>query len=105
MANFIGMEFKHIRSHLFDSNSTAGFSVEPKFLIEFNGNSSEENDDEEKEAINIEFTDQNLIMKTIKMRLILDCRISKEKTSNTIAKVNLINSLIKKTDEKIFPRK
>ena len=55
--NFIGMEFKHTRSHLFYSNSTAGFSVEPKFLIEFNGNSSEEND-EEKEAINIEFIDQ-----------------------------------------------
>ena len=51
--NFIGMEFKHTRSHLFDSNSTDGFSVEPKILIEFNGNSSEE-----KEAINIEFTDQ-----------------------------------------------
>ena len=51
--NFIWMEFKHIRSHLFDSNSTAGFSVEPKFLIEFNGNSSEE-----KEAINIELTNQ-----------------------------------------------
>ena len=35
---------------------------------------------------------ENLIMKTIKMRLILDCQISKDKTSNTIAKVNLINS-------------
>ena len=58
MVNFIGMEFKHTRSHLFDSNSTAGFSVEAKFLIEYNGNSSEENDDEEKETINIEFTDQ-----------------------------------------------
>ena len=57
MVNFIGMEFKHTRSHLNDLNSTAGFSVEPKFLIEFNGNSWEEND-EEKEAINIEFTDQ-----------------------------------------------
>ena len=55
--NFIGMEFKHTRSHLFYSNSTSVFSVGPKFLIEFNGNSSEENDEEEKEAINIEFTD------------------------------------------------
>ena len=56
--NFIGMGFKHTRSQLFDSNSTAGFSVEPKILIDFNGNSSEENDEEEKETINIEFTDQ-----------------------------------------------
>ena len=58
--NFIGMEFKNTRSHLFDSNSTAGFSVEPKFLIEFNGNSSEENDDEEKVTINIELSDQKI---------------------------------------------
>ena len=67
--NFIGMEFKHTRSHLFDSNSTAGFSVEPKFLIEFNGNSSEENNDEEKEAINIEFTDHENYKNAIDFRL------------------------------------
>ena len=68
------MECKHTRSHLFYSNSTVVFSVGPKFLIEFNGNSSEENDEEEKEAINMEFTDRKSDHKNYKNAI--DFRLS-----------------------------
>ena len=43
-----------------------------KTLIEYNSNSLEENDEEEKVPINIEFTEKNQILIIMKMLLTLD---------------------------------
>ena len=43
-----------------------------KTVIKYNNNNLEENDGEEKEPINIEFTEQKQILITMKMLLTLD---------------------------------
>ena len=58
--------------------------------IDDNKNSLEENDKEEKEAIDIEFTVQKLTMIMMKLWLIFDGRMYKEKTKKILLKLNLI---------------
>ena len=51
-----------------------------KTWIKYNSNNSEENDEEEKEPINIELTEQKQILIMMKMLLTLDDRVCKKKT-------------------------
>ena len=50
-----------------------------KTLIEYSNNSLEENDEEEKESINIELTEQNADLEMMKMLLILDYQVYKKR--------------------------
>ena len=49
----------------------------PKILIEYNSNNLEENDEKEKEPINIELTNQNAGPEMMKMLLTLDYQVHK----------------------------
>ena len=51
-----------------------------KTLIEYNNNSLEKSEEEEKEPITIEFTEQKADPEMMKMLLTLDDRIYKKKT-------------------------
>ena len=53
------------------------FPVEANTLIEYNSNNLEENKDEEKEAIHLEFTEENADP-TMKLLLTLDDRMYKK---------------------------
>ena len=69
-----------------------------KTLIKYNSNNLEENDEEEKEPINIEFTEENQILIMIKMILTLDDQMYRKKFEEDIALANFIESLQKQTD-------
>ena len=51
-----------------------------KTLIKYNSNKSEENDEEEKEPMNIKLTDQKQILIMMKMLLTLNDQVYKKKT-------------------------
>ena len=51
------MQSKHTIYYVFRKNLAAGLPV-AKTLIKYNSNSLEENDEEEKEPINIEFNEE-----------------------------------------------
>ena len=71
-----------------------------KTLIKYNSNNSEENE-EEKEPINIEFTEQNT--DPYNDENAIDFRWSDvQEEEENIALANFIQSLLKQTDEEIF---
>ena len=72
--------------------------------IDDNSNSLKENDEEEKEAINIEFTQQIADSENDKILLTYVRWIYKEKTRK-IAMANLIKSLLNQTDVNFFYKK
>ena len=57
LSDLVAMQSKHTMSHIFHKILATGHLV-AKTLIKYNSNNSEENDEEEKESINIEFTKQ-----------------------------------------------
>ena len=65
------MQYKHTISYIFHKkNLTTGLPI-AKTLIKYNSNNLEENDEEEKEPINIELTEQKQILIMMKMLLTL----------------------------------
>ena len=75
-----------------------------KTLIEYNRNSLEESDEEEKEPINFELSEQNQI--PIIMINGIDFKWSGVKEEEEdVALANFIESLQKQTDEEIFKKK
>ena len=76
-----------------------------KTLIEYNSNNLEENDEEEKEPINIELTEQKT--KPYNDENAIDFKWSgvQEEDEEDIALANFIENLQKQTDEEIFSKK
>ena len=65
----------------------------------------EENDEEEKEPINIEFTDQKTDPYNDENAIDSKWSDLTEEDEEDVALANFIESLKKQTDEKIFPKK
>ena len=65
------MHQKHTMSSIFHKILTTGRPV-AEILIKYNNNNLEENDEEEKEPINIELTDKKQILIMMKMLLNLN---------------------------------
>ena len=69
------MQSKHTMSHIFHKIMATGLSV-AKTLIKYNNsNNLEENNEEEKEPIDIEFTDQKQILIMMKILLTLNDQV------------------------------
>ena len=75
-----------------------------KTLIKYNSNSMEENDEEEKEPIDLEFTKQKADPDMIKMLLTLNNQVYKKKTEKILLWLNSLK-ITKQADDKIFPKK
>ena len=80
----------------------AGLSI-AKAWIKYNSNSLEENDEEEREPINIELTEQNIVLVWWKCYWLKWSGVQEEDEVD-IALVNFIESLQKQTDEEKFPK-
>ena len=74
-----------------------------KTLIEYNNN-LEENDEEEKESINIEFTEENQILIMMKMLLTLANRVYKKKTRKILLWLTSLRARKSKLMRKIFQK-
>ena len=72
-----------------------------KTLIEYNNN-LEENDEEEKESINIEFTEENQIFIMMKMLLTLNDQMYKKKTRKILLWLTSLRTRKSKLMRKIF---
>ena len=75
-----------------------------KTLIKYNSNNLEENDEEEKEPINIKLTDQKHIFIMMEMLLTLNDQLKKE-VEEDIALANFSECFQKQVDEENFPKK
>ena len=75
-----------------------------KILIKYNSNNSEENNEEEKEPIDIELTEHKQILIMMKILLTLNDQV-KEEVEEDIALANFSESLQKQVDEEIFSKK
>ena len=85
--------------------SATGWPV-AEILIKYNNNNLEENDEEEKEPINIELTEQKTDLYNDENSIDSKWSDLIEEDEEDIALANFIESLKKKqTDEKIFPKK
>ena len=71
----------------------------------FNSNNSKENDEEEKEPINTEFTEQKTEPYNDENAIEFRWSGVKEEDEEDIALTNFIECLQKKTDEEIFSKK
>ena len=60
------MQKKHTMSRIFYKNF-GNWKASCKILIKYNSNNLDENNEEEKESINIEFTEENQILLMMKM--------------------------------------
>ena len=76
-----------------------------KTLINYKGNSLEENDEEEKEPIDIELTEQKKTAPYNYENAIEFRWSGVQEDEEDIALANFIESLQKQTDEEIFPKK
>ena len=65
---------KNTMSRIFHKILTTGLPV-AKILVRYNSNNLEENNEEEKESINIEFTEQKKTLIMMKMLLTLDDQV------------------------------
>ena len=73
-----------------------------KTLIKYNSNNLEENDEEEKEPIDIEFTEQNADYEMMKMLLTLDNRMYKKKTRKILLWLTSLRACKSKLMRKFF---
>ena len=85
-------------------NSATGRQV-AEILIKYNSNNLEEYDEEEKEPINIEFTDQKTVHYNDENSIDSKWSDLTEKDEEDIALANFIESLQKQTDERNFQKK
>ena len=74
----------------------------PKILIEYNSNNLEENNEEKKESIDIELTEQKVDLEMMKMILILRWSDAQEVEEEDIALANIIENYKSKLMIKIF---
>ena len=75
-----------------------------KTLIEYNSNNLEENKEEEKELINIEFTEQKANHEIVKMLLTLDDQMYKKKTRKILFWLTSLRACKSKLMRKIFQK-
>ena len=73
LPDLVEMQSKHTMSYILHKNLATGLPI-AKALIKYNSNSLEQIDEEEKEPINIELTEQKQILIMVKMLLTLDDR-------------------------------
>ena len=71
LSDSVVMQSKHTMSHIFHKKLTTGRPV-AKTLIKYSRNNFRENDKEEKEPIEIEFTEQKAGPEVMKMLLTLN---------------------------------
>ena len=99
------MQSKHTMFCIFQKKILATGRPVAKTLIKYNSDNLEENDEEEKEPINIELTDKK---KTdpFNDENSIDSKWSylTEEVEEDIALANFLRAWKKQTDEKIFPK-
>ena len=79
LSDLVVMQYKHAVSHIFHKILATDRLVS-KTLIKYNSNISEENEEDEKEPIDIEFTEQKAGLEIMKMIFTLDDWMYKMKT-------------------------
>ena len=75
-----------------------------KALIKYNSNNLEENDEEEKEPINIELTDQKQVLIMMKMLLTLNDQMYKKKTKKILLWLTSVRTCKSKLMSKFFQK-
>ena len=83
LSDLVVMQSKHTKSYIFHKKNFTPDLPVSKTLIEYNTNSSEENE-EEKEPIDIEFTEQKADPETMKILLTLNEHMYKKKMRKII---------------------
>ena len=96
------MQSKHTMSCIFLKNLATGRLV-AKTLIKYNNN-LEENDEEEKDPINIELTEQKQILIMMNMLLTLDDQMYKNKTRKILFWLTSLRACKSKLIMKIFQK-
>ena len=98
------LQSKHTMSHIFHKIFATGGPV-AKTLSKYNSNRLEENDEEEKEPINIKLTEKKTEPKNDENVIDFKWFDVAEEVEEDIAMDNFIESLLKQTDEESFSKK
>ena len=98
------MQSKHTMSRIFHKNF-GNWKTSWKALIKYKGNRLEENDEEEKEPINTELTEQKTDPYNDENAFDFKWSNVQEEDEEDIALANFIESLQKQTDEENFSKR
>ena len=103
LSDIVAMQSKHTMSHMYFIKTLATDLPVSKTLIEYNNN-LEENNEEEKDLINIELTEQKKESYNYENANDFRWLDVTEEDKEDIALANFIENLQKQTDDEIFPK-